>query len=124
MSNTVERESITIELAGLSFTWERPVRKKSRVVVRELMQLLNEHPSLRNPEATLDGAIDALMLSDDVLEFFYRTFEGMRDKAEIVDDATEREIMGALTKFSEFVMAPFKQAGALPMNTLKPASTN
>jgi hypothetical protein len=122
--SAVERESIDISLAGHTFTFERLVRKKSRAAVRDVMKLLRKYPSLQKAERTLDGAIEALTAADDVLEFFAEWVPGVKEKGAALDDATEKEIMGAFQQLSEFVLAPFEVGVPVQTDTPKPEPTS
>jgi len=64
-----------------------------------------------------------LTAADDVLEFFAEWVPGVKEKGAALDDATEKEIMGAFQRLSEFVLAPFEVGVPVQTDTPKPEPT-
>lgn len=121
----LQREGVTIELAGKSYHWPEPTRRKARVmraalirVVQKLSGLDLEKLQAMDPDTVLDEETfgpDIMTLANDMLDFFYAHHEGMAEDQKHIDEhAEDDEIMKAWGQLTELLIGPFGKAQDAP----------
>lgn len=102
----LQGEKLTLEIAGQSFEWTAPVRRKARAMVRQIIAIQRDLAALGDIDGILTGA-------DKMLDFFYEHHSGMKRERASLENCGEVEIARAFKEVTDFILDPFVREGIL-----------